>query len=87
MSKSNDKHNVLHVVQHADGWAVKKTHAERASGVFDRQAEAIDRVKELAGRGEVIVHGQERSALSQKAGRFENSRTPYGRVIFSGFIS
>ena len=57
---SNDKHNVVHVVPTDDGWAVKKTHAERASGRFDRQAEAIDRAKELAGRGEVIVHGVSR---------------------------
>jgi hypothetical protein len=54
---NNDKHNVVHVVPTDDGWAVKKPHAERASGRFDRQTEAIDRAKELAGRGEVIVHG------------------------------
>lgn len=53
-----DKHNVVHVVEHDEGWAVKKTHAEKASGVFDRQAEAIDRARELAGRGEVVVHGR-----------------------------
>jgi hypothetical protein len=53
----NDKHGVVHVVPTDDGWAVKKTHAERASARFDQQAEAIDRAKELAGRGEVIVHG------------------------------
>lgn len=57
MPKVNDKHDVVHVVPRDDGWAVKKTHAERASAVFDRQSEAIDRAKELAGRGEVIVHG------------------------------
>jgi Uncharacterized protein conserved in bacteria (DUF2188) len=57
MSKTPDKHNVVHVVPTDDGWAVKKVHAERASALFDRQAEAIDRAKELAGRGEVIVHG------------------------------
>jgi uncharacterized protein YdaT len=53
------KHNVVHVVQHDDGWAVKQTHAERASGVFDLQKEAIDRARELAGDGEVIVHGRD----------------------------
>jgi uncharacterized protein YdaT len=55
---ASDKHNVVHVVQHEKGWAVKKTHAERASGVFDRQAEAIERAKDLAGRGEVVIHDQ-----------------------------
>jgi hypothetical protein len=54
---SNDKHNVVHVVPTDDGWAVKKVHAERTSGLFERQAEAINRARELAGRGEVIVHG------------------------------
>ncbi len=53
-----DKHNVVHVVPTDEGWSVKKPHAERSSGNFDRQAEAIDRAKELAGRGEVIVHGR-----------------------------
>jgi hypothetical protein len=55
----NDRHDVVHVVQKDDRWAIKKTHAERASGVFDRQAEAIARAKELAGRGEVVIHGRD----------------------------
>jgi hypothetical protein len=54
---SSDKHNVVHVVPTDNGWAVKKPHAGRASGLFDTQAEAIGRAKGLAGRGEVIVHG------------------------------
>jgi hypothetical protein len=54
---SNDKHNVVHVVRNEAGWSVKKPHAERASGLFENQAEAIDKAKELAGRGQVIVHG------------------------------
>jgi uncharacterized protein YdaT len=57
MTRRSDRHDVVHVVPRDDGWAVKKTHAERASGVFDRQSEAIERAKELAGRGEVVVHG------------------------------
>jgi uncharacterized protein YdaT len=59
MAKASDKHDVVHVVRQDDQWAVKKTHAERASAIYDRQAEAIDRAKELAGRGEVIVHGRD----------------------------
>jgi hypothetical protein len=57
MPKGNDKHDVVHVVKQGDHWATKKTHAERASSLHDLQSEAIDRAKELAGRGEVIVHG------------------------------
>jgi len=58
MSKRNDKHNVVHVVKKGDQWATKKTHAERASSVHDLQSQAIDRAQQLAGRGEVIVHGR-----------------------------
>jgi hypothetical protein len=57
MTKSSDKHNVVHVVPHGEDWAVKKTHAERNSAVIHLQTAAIARAKELAGRGEVIVHG------------------------------
>lgn len=51
-------HNVIHVVKHGDQWATKKTHADRASSRHERQFEAIKRARELAGRGEVIVHGR-----------------------------
>jgi hypothetical protein len=44
-------------VPHDDGLAVKKVHAERNSAVTHFQADAIERAKELAGRGEVIIHG------------------------------
>lgn len=57
MTTKNDKHNVVHVVKQGDQWATKKTHAERASTLHDLQSQAIERAKELAGRGEVIVHG------------------------------
>ena len=57
MASNSDKHNVVHVVPHEDGWAVKKTHAERNSAVLHLQSDAITRAKELAGRGEVIIHG------------------------------
>lgn len=58
MAKRNDKHDVVHVVKQGDQWATKRTHAERASTLHTRQSAAIDRAKELAGRGEVIVHGR-----------------------------
>ena len=53
-----------YVVQHPDGWAVKKENAERASGVFRTQKEAIDRAREIvqksgAGRGEIRIQGRD----------------------------
>lgn len=49
------KHDVVYVVQQGDDWAVKKPNAERASGLFDTQQEAIDRAKELAGSGTIHI--------------------------------
>lgn len=57
MSNKDDKHNVVHVVKQGDEWVTKKPHAERASSRHNLQSEAISRAKELAGKGEVIVHG------------------------------
>jgi hypothetical protein len=57
MASKSHKHNVVHVVPHDDGWAVKKTHAERNSAVLHLQEDAIARARELAGQGEVIIHG------------------------------
>ncbi len=37
-----------HVVPNGKKWAVRRAGAERASGVFSTQKEAIDRGKELA---------------------------------------
>ncbi len=49
------------VVPRPDGtWAVVGPHAERASGVFDRQSDAIDRGRQIvgnAGGGELRIHG------------------------------
>jgi Uncharacterized protein conserved in bacteria (DUF2188) len=54
--------NDRYVVKHPDGWAVKKTGAERASGVFDTQKEAEGRAKEIVGNlggGEVRIQGKD----------------------------
>ena len=56
---TSDKHNTVYVVQHDDEWAVKKPNAERASGVFPTQIEAIERAKELAGRGTIHIKGRD----------------------------
>jgi hypothetical protein len=59
-----------YVVKHADGWAVKKENAKRASFVFDTQKEAIARARQIVektgrGLGEVRIQGED--------GRFRDS--------------
>jgi uncharacterized protein YdaT len=48
----------VHVVPHPDGWATKTEGATRAGGVFDTQAQAIERAREQAQRRqvEVVIH-------------------------------
>ncbi len=53
-----NKHNVVYVVQHDDGWAVRKPNADRASGVFATQQKAVKRAKKLAGNGTVHIQGR-----------------------------
>lgn len=61
-----------HVLPQGDGWAVKRDHAERASGLFDTKAEALARGRELS-RGigaEMITHTRD--------GRIQNPNS-YGK--------
>jgi HTH-type transcriptional regulator / antitoxin MqsA len=44
---------------HDHGWVVSKPNAVRASGVFDTQAEAIARARELAGNGVIHIQGRD----------------------------
>jgi hypothetical protein len=53
------KHNDVYVVQHDEGWAVKKPNSERASAVLPTQRDAIDRAKDLAGRGPIHIQGRD----------------------------
>jgi len=53
--------NDRYVVNHPDGWAVKKPHAERASGVYPTQREAEREAKQIVtnlGGGEVRIQGR-----------------------------
>lgn len=53
--------NVRYVVNHPDGWAVKAGKAERASGVYNTQYEAIEEAKKIVknlGGGEVRIQGE-----------------------------
>lgn len=50
-----------HVIKTADGWAVKKVGADRASGIFETQKEAVAAAKKTTNRtasGFVFVHGR-----------------------------
>jgi uncharacterized protein YdaT len=49
-----------HVVPHADGWAVRREHADRASSVHDRQSDAINAGRNIARRErtELVIHGE-----------------------------
>lgn len=50
-----------HVVPNGGKWSVRKAGAERASGVFQTQKEAVDRAREIAkNQGtELYVHGRD----------------------------
>lgn len=52
--------NERHVVPDGNGgWKVVAPHADRSSGNFDTQADAIDRARQILGNnggGEVVIH-------------------------------
>ena len=56
MSKKKD----IHVVPHPKGWATKKEGAERAGGVYDTKATALDHGRAQARREhvELVIHGR-----------------------------
>lgn len=52
-----------YVVRRGNDWAVVGPNADRASGVFDTQKEAIERAREIVGNlggGEVTIQGRDR---------------------------
>jgi len=57
MAKNKDQH----VVPHKDGWAVKKSNSERASGIYDTQQEAFKQARQIAKnqKSEVSIHGKD----------------------------
>jgi hypothetical protein len=55
----NERHTVPNP---SGGWDIKKPHAERSSGHFDRQADAerrADQIVHNTGGGESITHGRD----------------------------
>lgn len=55
------KQRGVNVVRRGDEWAVVRDNAERASGVFGTQREAIDRGREIARneQAELRIQGQD----------------------------
>lgn len=55
--------NERHVVRNPNGgWDVRKPHAQRSSGHFDRQSDAEARAKEILshdGGGEAVIHDRQ----------------------------
>jgi Uncharacterized protein conserved in bacteria (DUF2188) len=48
----------VYVVHHEDRWAVKRPEADRSSGVFDTQAEAIHFANQMEHVGTVHIQGR-----------------------------
>jgi Uncharacterized protein conserved in bacteria (DUF2188) len=50
----------VHIVQRGDGWGTLREGAQRATGIFDTQAQAIQAGRQMArqGQGELLIHGQ-----------------------------
>lgn len=53
--------NNVHIVQRPNGWGTLREGGQRASQVFDTQAQAIEAGRQMArqGRGEVLIHGRD----------------------------
>jgi uncharacterized protein YdaT len=60
MCEMSTKRN-QHVVPHVDGWAVKGEKAQRATELFDRKSDAVQRAREIAQnqKTELVVHKQD----------------------------
>jgi hypothetical protein len=54
------KHDEYFIVWRKDEevWAVEKPHAERASGLFDTQQDAVDQAKDWAPEGSIHLKGK-----------------------------
>jgi hypothetical protein len=48
----------IHVVPHEDGWARRKEGSQRAGGVYDTKAEALEEARDQARRErvEMVIH-------------------------------
>ena len=50
-----------HVVPHDGGWAVKGAGSQRATEIFEKKVDAVDRGREIAKnqQTELIIHGRD----------------------------
>lgn len=72
MTKKRD----IHVVPHDGDWATKKEGAQRAGGIYQTKAEAIDQGREQAKREktELVIHGKD--GKIQDSDSFGNDPNP-----------
>jgi hypothetical protein len=51
----------VHIVQRDEGWGTLREGGQRATQVYDTQAEAIRAGRDMArqGQGELLIHGQD----------------------------
>lgn len=66
----------IHVVPHAEGWAVKKEGAQRASSVHARKEEAMQQAREQGRRDQVEVVEHGRNGQIQGSNSYGNDPHP-----------
>ncbi len=51
----------VHVVQRDSGWGTLREGAQRATQVYDTQAQAVQAGRQMAGKeqGELLIHGED----------------------------
>lgn len=76
---SNGQHKGQHVVPNGGKWSVRKAGAERASGVFSTQKEAVERAREIAkNQGtELYIHGPD-GRIRERSSFGKDSHPPKG---------
>lgn len=58
-----------HIVTHGDGWALRRGGSTRVTEIFDTQAEAIERGREVASnqQAELYIHGRNGQILERRS--------------------
>lgn len=68
-----------HVLPHTGGWAVRGAGAQRASGVYETQREAIGRAREISRNqgSELLIHGRD-GRIRERDSHGNDSNPPRG---------